>query len=147
MVQMKSSLSGIPVSRAMLTDFSTVSPRDSLSRAVELILSGSQQDFPVLDSGRVVGVLTRGDLIVALQRYGQNALVADVMRRDVRIADAFEMLETVSTRLQECGCHTMPVIRNGQIVGLVTMENIGEFLMIQSALARRSAQNRPSGAA
>jgi predicted transcriptional regulator len=46
------------------------------------------------------------------------------------------MLETVSARLRECGCHTMPVVHNGQVVGLVTMENIGEFLMIQSALGR-----------
>jgi predicted transcriptional regulator len=70
-----------------------------------------------------------------------------VMRRDVQIADAFEMLETVSARLQECDCHTLPVVRNGQLVGLVTMENIGEFLMIQSALGHRAPQNRPSWAA
>ena len=143
MVQMKSSLSGIPVSRAMLTNFSTVSPHDLLARVVDLILSGSQHDFPVVEDGRVTGVLTRGDLLKALQQYGQGALVGDVMRRDVRTADAFEMLETVSARLQECNCHTMPVVRNGQLVGLVTMENIGEFLMIQAALGRRTPQERP----
>jgi Zn-dependent protease/CBS domain-containing protein len=147
MVQMKSSLGGIPVSRAMLTDFNAVSSRDTLARAVELILTGSQQDFPVVDDGRVSGVLTRGDLLIALQRHGPSAPVADVMRRDVQIADAFEMLETVSARLQECDCHTLPVVRNGQLVGLVTMENIGEFLMIQSALGHRAPQNRPSWAA
>jgi len=69
------------------------------------------------------------------------------MRRDVQIADAFEMLETVAARLQECDCHTLPVVRNGQFVGLVTMENIGEFLMIQFALGHRAPQNRPSWAA
>ena len=108
MVQMKSALGGIPVTRAMLTDFQTVSPRDPLARAVELILAGSQQDFPVMDEGRVAGVLTRGDLLVALQRQGPDTLVAQVMRRDVQMADAFEMLETVSARLQECSCHTLP---------------------------------------
>lgn len=136
MTQMKSSLGGIPVSRAMLTDFHTVSPRDSLARVVELLLSGSQQDYPVVEDGRVTGVLTRNDLISALQRHGQTALVGDVMSKDFQVADAFEMLETAAARLQECGCHTMPVVRNGQVVGLVTMENIGEFLMIQSALGR-----------
>ena len=134
MVQMKSALDGIPVTRAMLTDFQTISPRDPLSRAVGLILAGSQQDFPVLDEGRVAGVLTRGDLLIALQQRGQAALVGEVMRRDVQIADALEMLETVSARLQECSCHTLPVVRQGRLVGLVTMENIGEFLMIQGAL-------------
>jgi CBS-domain-containing membrane protein len=65
MVQMKAALGGIPVGRAMLTDFQSLAPSDSLGRAVELILAGSQQDFPVIDSGRVAGVLTRGDLLTA----------------------------------------------------------------------------------
>jgi len=56
-------------------------------------------------------------------------------------------IHDVEILVQECGCHTMPVIRNGQLVGLVTMENIGEFLMIQSALGHRAPQNRPSWAA
>lgn len=123
----------------MLTDFQTVSPREPLARAVELILAGWQQDFPVVDEGRVAGVLTRGDLLVALQRQGPDTPVAQVMRRDVQMADAFEMLETVSARLQACSCHTFSIVRNGQLVGLVTMENIGEFLMIQGALGRAPA--------
>lgn len=136
MVQMKSSLDGIPVTRAMLTDFQTISPHEPLARAVDLVLAGSQHDFPVVDDGRVAGVLTRGDLLTALQRRGPAASVNEVMRRDVQVADAFEMLETVSARLQECSCHTLPVLRDGKLVGLVTMENIGEFLMIQGALNR-----------
>jgi Zn-dependent protease len=64
MAQMKSSLAGIPVMRAMITDFQTLTPRDPLARATERILAGSQQDFPVLDNGQVVGILTRHDLIV-----------------------------------------------------------------------------------
>ena len=136
MVQMRSALDGIPVTRVMVTDFRTVAPQEPLARAVELILAGSQQDFPVVEEGRVTGVLTRTDLLVALQQHGQMTSVSQVMRRDVQVADAFEMLETVSARLQECGCHTLPVLRNGRLVGLVTMENIGEFLMIQSALSR-----------
>lgn len=136
MVQMKSALGGIPVSRAMLTDFRTLSPHDSLARAIELILTGSQQDFPVVDNGRVAGVLTRGDLLSAVAQRGQGTLVADVMRREFQIADSFEMLETAFTRLQECECHTLPVTHHGQLVGLVTMDNVGELLMIQAALRK-----------
>ena len=62
MVQMKSSLAGIPVMRAMITDFQTLTPHDPLARATEQILAGSQQDFPVVDDGQVVGILTRHDL-------------------------------------------------------------------------------------
>jgi predicted transcriptional regulator len=134
MVQMKSALAGIPVSRAMLTDYRTLAPTDQLARAIDLIVTGSQQDFPVIEDGGVVGILTRTDLLVAVSQRGPTAGVGEVMRREFRIAESGELLETAFARLQECDCHTMPVIDKGQLVGLMTMENVGEFLMIQAAL-------------
>ncbi len=134
MVQMKSSLSGIPVSRAMLTDFRILSPGDTLARAVEFLLAGSQTDFPVVDNDQVTGILTRNDLLAALAKQNQSLPVADVMQRDFQMADSFEMLETAFARLQACACHTLPVTRNNSLVGLLTMDNVGEFLAIQSTL-------------
>jgi Zn-dependent protease/CBS domain-containing protein len=134
MVQMKSALGGIPLRRAMQTEFRTLSPGDSLARAVELILAGSQQDFPVVENGRVVGVLTRDDLVVALAQRDKETPVSEVMRREFEVADSAEMLEPVFLRLQACACRTLPVTSQGQLVGLLTMDNVGEFLMIQAAL-------------
>jgi CBS domain-containing protein len=68
MVQVKSALGNIPVGRVMITDFQTLTDKNTLTDAVELILAGSQQDFPVLDHSEVVGVLTRSDLLVALAK-------------------------------------------------------------------------------
>ena len=63
---MKNSLGGIPVTRAMMTDFRTLSPGDSLTKVVAYILAGSQHDFPVMDAnGRVAGVLERDDFMKA----------------------------------------------------------------------------------
>jgi Zn-dependent protease/CBS domain-containing protein len=143
MVQIKSALGGIPVQRAMLTEFRTVSPDDPLERVVELILKGWQQDFPVIENGRVTGVLTRGDLLNALASHGEQQLVRDVMQREFEVVDAAEMLENVLPRLQACTCHSMPVMRGDELVGLLTMDNVGEFMLIQSALdtaARRASQ-------
>lgn len=134
MVQMKSALGGIPVARAMLTDFRTLSPQDRLEQAVQLTLSGSQTDFPVVEDGRVVGILTRADMLANLSQYGPLVNVASMYRRDFQTADPAEMLELAFARLQACDCHTMPVVSSGQLVGLLTSDNIGEFLMIQSAL-------------
>ncbi len=140
MVQMKNSIGGIPVSRAMLTRFETLAPGDSLARVVELILAGSQQDFPVVDAGRVVGILDRDTFIKALARKGQSASVADVMRRNLPEVDTHEMLETALMRLNDSGSKTLPVTHAGQLVGLITSENITELLMIRSAL--RAAPHR-----
>lgn len=134
MAQMRNSLSGIPVSRAMQTEFHVLSPRDTLSRVVQLILAGSQHDFPVLEDGRVIGVLTRDGLITALSRHGQDFAVAEAMRHDLPEVDSFDMVERALVKLEESGSKTLPVTHDGKLVGLVTSENITEFLMIRSAL-------------
>src|SRR5437867_7707639 len=59
----KSSLSGIPVSRAMLTDFQTLQGHEPLSRAVDLMLTGSQRDLPVVHEGRIIGLLSQTNLM------------------------------------------------------------------------------------
>ena len=135
MVQVRHSLGGIPITRAMQTDFHILSPSDGLSRVVELILAGSQQDFPVVEDGRVVGILDRDTFITALSKNGQNTLVAEVMmHRDVPEIDSHDMVEKALMRLQESGSKTLPVTHDGRLVGLITSENITEFLMIRSAL-------------
>jgi Zn-dependent protease/CBS domain-containing protein len=133
MTQMKSALAGIPLRRAMLTHFRTLAPTNTLGDAVDLLLTGSQQDFPVVVNGRIEGILTRSDLVDALARSGRSATVADTMKRECPTAEASEMLETVLARLQGRECHTVPVLEHGTLVGLVTMDNVGEFLMIQAA--------------
>ena len=146
-VQMKSALAGIPLRRAMLTHFRTLTPTSTLGDAVDFLLTGSQQDFPVVANGRIEGMLTRSDLVKALTRSGRTAPVADNMR-ECPTAEASEMLETVLGRLQGRDCHTIPVLEHGALIGLVTMDNVGEFLMIQAAergtstaSARRSADS------
>jgi CBS-domain-containing membrane protein len=131
---MKSALGGIPLERAMITDFRTLAPDDSLAHAVELLLSGAQQDFPVVDNGAVVGVLTRADLLRALARQEQQSPLAAAMRRDFLVADASDMLDITFQRLQSHHCHTIPVVRRGKLVGLLTMDNVGEFINVQAAL-------------
>jgi Zn-dependent protease/CBS domain-containing protein len=140
MTRMKSSLGGIPVSRAMVTEFRSVEAHQPLSDVVGLILSGSQHDFPVLRMDRVVGILTRQDLMKALAQRGEDAPVNSIMRTDFQTADSYEMLEKAFIRLQACQCHTMPILHGGQLVGLLTMENVGEFLAIQAALNPRQVR-------
>jgi hypothetical protein len=52
------------------------------------------------------------------------------------------MLETVLARLQDRDCRTLPVLERDALIGLVTMDNVGEFLMIQAA-ERRQVVKRP----
>jgi CBS domain-containing protein len=146
MVEMRSAMDGIPVSRVMITDIHTLRPDDPLSRAVEYLLAGFQEDFPVVEGGRLVGVLTRNDLAAALGKYGPDAPVRDVMRTDFVTADPRDMLQTAFARLQDCDCHTLPVVQDGRLLGVVTADNLAEVLMIQEALREaRHSRDRHAG--
>lgn len=142
MATMKAALGGIPVKRAMMTEFRSLEPGDVLQRAIELVLATPQQDFPVLENARVVGILAIRDLMVALQQRGPDAIVGDVMRRDFLSVDANDMLDAALARIQaaEC-CPTAPVIQRDALVGLLTAENVREFLLIASALGERRTRN------
>ena len=133
-VQMKSAFADTPVRTAMLTDFQVLRPSDTLADAVKLILQGSQQDFPVVEQSAVIGVLTRADLLVALANHRQAHPIESIMRRDFLTADPAEMLDLVFQRLAECECHTLPVLQDGRLQGLLTMDNLGEYLLIQAAI-------------
>jgi Zn-dependent protease len=139
MVQVKSGLQGIPVAQAMVSEFRTLAPHDPLAEAARHIIAGFQHDFPVEEGGRVVGVLTKTDLLKHMAEMGPTALVGTVMRRDFEQADPADMLDTVFARLEGCNCHAIPVVRQGNLVGMLTMENVGEFLAIRSALTANRA--------
>jgi Zn-dependent protease/CBS domain-containing protein len=135
MVNIKSALGGLPMQHVMAREFNSLSPSNSLSQAVELSLSGFQQDFPVVDAeGQLVGVLTRADLIGALAAHGAQAMVSEVMRREFPTASPFEMAEVVMNRFEESNCPFLPVLNQGRLVGILTLENLSEFMLIQAAL-------------
>jgi len=137
LVQMKGALGGIPLQRVMQTDFLTLDAQDQLLRAVQLTLAGSQKDFPVVADGKLVGVLRQEDMLRGLHEQGPGARVHGTMQRDFMTAHLGEMVETVFKRLGECNCRTLPVTNAiGELVGMVTMENVGEFLRIEAALRR-----------
>ncbi|MCA9435072.1 MAG: site-2 protease family protein [Candidatus Omnitrophica bacterium] len=138
------SLGGVPVSQAMLTEFHTVSPTDPLSQVTNFIIAGSQIDFPVLEEGRLVGILTRKNLVDGLSEKGPEAPVSSVMQTEFATVHPYDMLDRGLARHQECHCYTVPVVDDeNRLRGLLTTENIGEFLMIQSALRGRQTPVLP----
>jgi Zn-dependent protease/CBS domain-containing protein len=134
MVQMKTALGGIPVSRAMITDYQALPETAPLGAVVDILLRGTQEDFPVTREGELVGVLDRRGLIAALAQYGRDLPIERVMRRDFSTVDSAQMLEAGLVTMQTCECEMLPVLRGGKLAGLLTKHNVGEFLAIQTAL-------------
>lgn len=141
--RLRASLQGVRMRQAMITEFETLDAHDSLGTAIDHIIAGFQQDFPVLENGRLVGVLARSDLFKALAERGRDAAVREVMIDDFRTSTPDEDLERALVRFDSCECPSMPVLdEHGQLVGLMTMENLGEFITIRGALEQAPGGSR-----
>ncbi len=134
-VETQSALAGLRVRDAMMTRFRTLSPRDSLGRAVVELLAGSQQDFPVVENGQAVGILRRNDLVKALATGSPDVAVGEAMCADGAAVNEQDDLIRTLEGMRQRGCATVPVVADRQMVGLLTLENIGEVLMVRAALA------------
>lgn len=141
----KDSFADVPVRAAMLTDFRALNPRDTLADAARLLLAGSQRDFPVLENGRLTGVLCHADFFAALQRGGETVPVGAIMRTRFTVAAPGQPLAEALAGVPDAAAPVLPVMEQGRLVGVLTAENIGEFAMIRRVLARHpsAAPERP----
>lgn len=133
MVEMRFALDGITVRDAMMTRFTALQETATLGDAAEELLAGAQQDFPVVSDGRLVGVLSRGTLVKHLRELGPDRRLGDLVEGACQTAVEHEPLERALQRMRAARCATMPVVRAGIVVGLVTMENVSELLLLQGA--------------
>lgn len=138
LVQTRASLAGMPVSAAMVTAFMSIETRHELQHAADLMLAGDQQDFPVLEGGRYLGMLTRAELIRGLREEGPSAPVGRIVHVDVEPIDAAWPLEKALQVMRAGRLAAVPVVMRGQLVGLLTLENVSELLMVQEARQRHA---------
>jgi Zn-dependent protease/CBS domain-containing protein len=121
---------GIPVRAAMITDFHTLGHGDTIRDAANLLLSTSQQDFPVVHAGQVIGLLSRNLLLRALAREGPDAYVAGVMDREFLRVDPQLDLAKAMPMLPQAGPCAL-VMEGENLVGLLTTDNLSEFVTLR----------------
>lgn len=146
-VEVSAVLEGTTVRDAMMVNFRTLKPDDSLKFAAEELLAGSQTEFPVMEDYRVVGILQRRNLVEGLRAANGDLTVAGSMTVIDDFAEEGEPLDSVIQRMKTDHCSSLPVMRNGSLVGLVTMENIGELVMVNSAVDDRITVRVPEAQA
>lgn len=115
---------------AMVAHFETLSHGDSLGRAADLLLATSQQDFPVMGGGEVIGVLGRKALIEGLATHGRDHYVAEIMARQFPRVAIEEPLQKAFDLMQEHGGLPVLVFDGDNLLGYINQENLMEFLMI-----------------
>jgi len=121
---------GIPVRAAMITEFHTLVHGNTIRDAANLLLSTSQQDFPVMHGEQVVGMLGRNLLLKSLASEGPDAYVAGVMDREFLALEPVDDLAEVLPQMAQAGRCAL-VMENGKLLGLLTTDNLSEFLVLR----------------
>ncbi len=138
-VSQRTAFQGMRVRDAMITDFRTITSDAALRDVVDLLLAGSQHDFPMVNQhGDLLGMVTRQRLISALAEHGAGHPAGTIMEDcAVQVTQRMDLAEALAA-LDGSGCPALPVIDpvSGRLVGLLTAENVGELLLVRSALRR-----------
>ncbi len=145
MVQQRSQFENYTVGQAMRTNARAFAPYESLGAAVDSMMATGQQDFPIMQNGRVVGILTREALLRGLRAFGAYTPISRIMLSDAPTVDVNASLANAAETMQERQLGALPVTLNGTLVGMLTGDGIREFLRVQAALktARQPETPRP----
>jgi Zn-dependent protease len=136
-VETRAAGEGLQVAQMMVTHFRAIPIHATLADAVDLLLSSEQREFPVVDNlGRVEGVLTRDNLIKGISQRGPTSTVAEAMTAQVQAVSPRLGFQEALERLRSSGLPALPVVDDGgRLVGLLTLDNITDLLMVRRARA------------
>jgi predicted transcriptional regulator len=109
-----------------------------------MLLEGSQQEFPVVYGEEVLGVLVRSDITDALAQAGGGAYVSGHIRREFKRLQPEDPLErALELFSKEDPSPILVMDADDQLVGMVTAQNLSEFIMLEHARQQSRAQAYP----
>ena len=139
------------IEEVMTRDVITVAPTAPIHKAAQLMVEHGVSGLPVVDDdGRLVGIISEGDLILRQTRRGEKpwwsrffedgeqlvreyqramgTTVGEVMTREVITISPVWGIETAATILQNRRIRRLPVVLDGQLVGIVTRADLIKVL-------------------
>jgi Zn-dependent protease len=134
MVRQQETTRGLSVSEVMGTkpNTETVTPSHTFGQVLDSVIHGYQEDFPVVDeNGKLAGMITRDEIMAAAHSPGQYSSVGDLMKTNVpTISYKAELFEEGLRILQQSGLRALPVTENGELVGMLTIEDVGQASLL-----------------
>ncbi len=104
----------------------TAAPDTSVSKAAKLMAKRNVGAVMVVDQKRLVGIFTERDAVFRVMAKGRDAqttLLADVMTADPHTVAPEELFGHALMMMYENGFRHVPVIENGEPVGIVSARN------------------------
>jgi Zn-dependent protease/CBS domain-containing protein len=134
MVRERELTSGLSVSDVMGTKphTQTVTPSHTFGQVLELVIHGYQEDFPVVgENGELVGMITRDEVMTAAHSPESYQSVRDLMNTNIpTISSEADLFDEGLPILQQSGLRALPVTENGELVGMLTIEDVGQASLL-----------------
>ena len=142
LVRQREQARGLSVSDVMGTKprTETIAPYHNLGQVLDTVIHGYQTDFPVVEEedGRLVGMLTRKEVFSAARSPHDISSVRDLMRTEFpTILPEADLFGEGNRILQESDLHAIPVVKDGELVGMLTVEDVGQANFLQSFRGRQ----------
>jgi CBS domain-containing protein len=111
----------------------SVGPESSLIEIARSLAAARIGGVPVVSAeGRVEGFVSESDLLDALLAdRAPSTRAAELMTRSVLSVDEFDRTEEVIKLLRQHRIHHLPVLRGGQLVGMITPSDVVRFMVEQ----------------
>lgn len=109
---------------------------EPVNRAVDLIMTSYQADFPVYDlSNNFVGVFSRAQLVTMLKEGQGEKRVVDGMipAAQLPVVNPETSLADVWEKMMEARSRVVLVKENGRFLGLITLDDISEVIQVMGA--------------
>ena len=145
-VESRAVLKKVVAANALNADALSLFASERLDRAVDLIMTSYQSDFPVMDlGGNFVGVLTRARLVAGLREVGEEARIVDVMIPAAQIptCSGAATLADVWEKIVQSRSSVVAVMERGEFQGLLTLADLTEVFEVMGAQFDRQAATRP----
>ena len=129
-------MEGLNHSKILVQDIMTTNPiiikRDAtVKRAAELMKEGNVGSLLVLDdSGELDGIITEMDIVFKTVAEGMNpekVLINDIMSAPVHSIKPDKEIQNAAEIMADLGIRRLPVIRDGDLLGLITENDILEI--------------------
>ena len=120
----------IPIVQVMTPDPATISPQSSVAEARRLLNSNVINHLPVVEGGRLVGIVSSSDFLKLRLLDGKLPIVSDatvnqIMETNVIVVNKNATLGDAAEKLSVGGFHALPVIdRKRRLVGMVTSSDL-----------------------
>ncbi|HOI13945.1 MAG TPA: CBS domain-containing protein [Methanoculleus sp.] len=116
----------IPVSILMAPDPITVKPEASIRDIAAIMLDRDISGLPVVDEGRMTGIVTKLDVMRSARVRGLSARVGDIME-DAAMVNRYHSLDHVIDTIKGKNDKLIVVNDNGSLAGIITESNLAFY--------------------